>query len=132
MATQAQNELYPLASNDREAIPLEVIRPEALLRVAITDSASNPFTIPATWELCAITASKDCVIRFGTAATYPVPEETELTNALFCPAGVTLTSLVIPGNCWLVPAKAAETGYCFLQKITRWAGIGQAPNLTRR
>lgn len=133
MATSpVQKQLYPLTTGDGVPIPLEIIRAEALLRVAIGANAHEEFTIPTDWETISIWADKDCVVHKGNTATYPVPVESVMYDALFVEAGTTTSVYLEAGVYRVVPLRAAESGILMLNKFTRWAGLAQKVQVVRR
>ena len=119
-------ELYPFATQDGKAVPLEIIQPTAMVMLDITTSYST-LALPDSLNLAAIFASCDCVIDLTGAAT-TLTSGTLYNSMLFVPA-----STVVMAKLETVTAKiraVSDSGVIFIQGVERWAALNLARQFT--
>ena len=129
--TAIEKELYPLSAEDSTAIPLEVIRPLALIKGSVTASGNTSITIPVGWKIATFYASVGCFVEFN-AATLPTPPVigTPYPDVLFLPAGIMLTSTVLEGAARIVSADGFM-GYIIAQQIQKWTAKALARQVSK-
>lgn len=132
MATAASQELYPLSTNDAKSIPLDIIRPKSLMHILVAEEAETAVVIPADFDTVVMYATVDMVLDFDDLATYPLGSST-LASAVFLPAQTMMTvSCPSTGDARLIPVRAAESGFCIIQSVQKWAGLGLQRQLANR
>jgi hypothetical protein len=87
MASTAEKERYPLATQEGNSIPLEVAEAIAYTSIAFTGAATSPLTFPSNSEIVALLCDKPCIVSFGSI----VPT---LVGSVF-----NLNLAMIPANC---------------------------------
>lgn len=121
MATSSSKQLYPLSTEDNKAIPLDIIRPLAVIKKA-TGSALVDITIPADWSIASFYSAAGCFVQFGGATLVsPLIEGTPYADTLFVPPGCIVTSTVTPGVAKVL--SMAGTSSVIIQQVQKWAGI---------
>jgi len=129
MATSSANQLYPFSTEDNKAIPLDIIRPLAILRVAVVVATLKDITIPADWAVASFYCPSGCIIQF-VDATLPavLVDNTLYNNCLFIPPNCVVTATVLPGA-----TKVLGLGGSFLiiQQVQKWAGLALQRQLSK-
>lgn len=125
----ALKDLYPFATQDGQAIPLDIINPAGLVFQDFILGASTEFTIPAGYEVGTFFATKDCIVSFG-ADLVSFDANTMHTNTLLLPAGVVVTAAFIAGPAYV--RGIAEVGTVYMQLIEKWAGLGLPQQFVRK
>lgn len=134
--------LYPFATNDGKAIPLDVIRPYGVVRKSFTnDTATTALDIPATIQVIAMLSNKDCLVQFATssAAATAFSDGVLKVDAVFIPADI-LTVLVPPVDKRSYSIIGAFTpidgddleGQLVIQMLQKWAGLSALAQIPRR
>lgn len=128
MATTAQRQLYPFATEDGKDIPLEVIRPLGAFFVNVPAGGSS-FILPEKYEIVSAYSSEHALWSF--LGNDPVAG-TDNNEALFIPAQQTITAAIpISAAGKIVPLEGLPC-LVVIQAIQRWAGIGMQRQLVRR
>ena len=108
---------YPFATQDGKAIPLDILRPSGLYRLA----TGSLITLPEGSEVAAIHAiGGSALLGFGGSIPPELVLETYYPQALFVPAEGTVI-VRVPDLVVSVSASAATTVY--VQLIAKWAGL---------
>lgn len=130
MAT-AQDQLYPMSTEDGEAIPLDIIRPLDVQAVAFAAEAHTAITFTAGQKYCSVCATVDCVVDLTDSQTYPFVSS---TSGFVVSAGAVYTIQLpeAPATARIIPLNAAEAGSFRVTGIQKWAGIGLARQLQQR
>lgn len=123
MATTLPKGIYPIATQDSQSIPMDVIEPIALIvSVAAEDEAE--ITIPAGYRVATISVDKETFIRFGQAIG-SVVDGVINADLLYIPEGSTIT-VAIPINetdCY-VKAASTNVGKVYIQLVQQWSSLG--------
>lgn len=124
MATNPiDKELYSFSTEDGKAIPLDIIRPLAIMLQAVNAGSQTSITIPVTWKVASFYSSVGCFIEFASALMpWPILANTEYTDVLFVPPNIIVTATVIPGVAIISPA-SGSAGSIIIQQIQKWAGL---------
>jgi len=131
MATSAELQLYPLSTEDAQSIPLDIVRPKGLLYIPVAHSSSVAIDIPDEYDLVSIFATTALIIDFASAITHPVAGGS-IASGIIVPEGVILTmKLPAVGNARIVTL-SAKSGWCTIQNIQKWAGLGLRRQLGSR
>ena len=60
---------YPLATADGQAIPLDVVRPNSSVQIAlVTGAGSAALSLPTSTEVMVVYTDNDCLIQFAASA----------------------------------------------------------------
>lgn len=119
--TLKQSQLYPLSTENSDAIPLDVIRPTGIIRLALS-APTTDLVIPEEVKIAAFYSKLGCFIHFGLLMPNPPISNTYYPDALFIPPGVIITSVIPSVNAKVVPLSA--DGELIIQGIYKWAGVG--------
>ena len=121
----APTDLYPLTTQDGQAIPNDVIKPLALVSFAILEGASNNITIPADYTLVWVYATKACLLKIG-ASDLPAPlvAGTSYANTTLIPAESPMVMMVAAGAAD-VQGVGPSDGVLYMMSIVQWAGLHQ-------
>lgn len=123
--SQAEQELYPLASQEGRAIPFEVAEPVALAVIPFTDTATAPLSFPTGSEIVVILSSEPCIIAFG--KTVPtITNDTFHTDCAMIPADA-LVYLKIPADkeSISVVRDGSTNGTAKIQVYRTWRALKQ-------
>lgn len=124
----APKDLYPFATQDGKAIPLDIIRADGLIFIDYT-LAGELLTIPAGKEVGTVYASTDAILTFGANTAVPAAN-VPMPASLFIPAKTILTVALLPGSAYV---KAMSTnGKLVVQLIEKWAGLGLTTQFARK
>jgi hypothetical protein len=114
------NTLYPFATQDGKAIPLDIIKSSGLMLRTFGVSAAS-FTIPAGVAVAALIASNPCVLRFGTTLPDNLVEDELYSDTILIPKDMVVTASVVPGTAYV--KGLTSTGKLYLQFFEKWAGL---------
>jgi hypothetical protein len=131
MATSPINkQLYPFSTEDSKAIPLDIIRPIAVIKVAFGVTTTS-VTIPVGWQLASFYSPVGCFIQFA-ASSMPASlvSGTSYNDVLFVPPNCVVTSTVLEGVATIVPYNAIA-GTLVIQHIQKWAGLALQGRVSR-
>lgn len=133
------DELYPLSTENGQAIPLDVVRPTRLWFTRLTPNAVTYLdlyvALQDTTELLSLYSNVDVMLGLDISLTYPVGLLSDIAGALFLPANTVYTVAANSiGSMSIVPLEAAipTSSYLSVQLVTRWAGIALPRQLTLR
>ena len=132
MATSpVSKQLYPFATEDSKVIPLDVIRPLALVKKSFPAVGTSALTIPADWKIATFFSAAGCIIQFAAVALpNPPVDNTSYVDALLIPPGCVVTSTVLPGNATVIPLTSLA-GYVIAQHIQKWSGLALARQVSK-
>lgn len=121
---------YPLSTPDGVAIPLEVIKAHSLVKKSfLSASATAALTVPADVELMMVSATRDCIIRFGAAASVPA-DGVALADAVYVYADMVV--FVAPHLSTFTIIGAAADGSAVIQYLQKWAGLALSTQYSKR
>ncbi|MGE4259156.1 MAG: hypothetical protein AB7F19_07430 [Candidatus Babeliales bacterium] len=136
MATSAQEQLYPSATEDAKSIPMEIMKPTGFYLVSAAEGAQTAFAIPTAFEVCSIYSTEDAFMAFDSEPgelSFPVPDGI-YPNILFLPARTMMTvqlpTVLRTGT--IIPVFADLPIKVFVQSIQKWAGLGLRRQLASR
>jgi hypothetical protein len=121
----AAENLYPFSTARGDAIPLEIVKPKALISYAFTENVAQSIIIPADFTTCWIYATATCILRFN-AIVLPdgLVNATEYSDALIIPPETPINVFVTPGDAQLLGL--TEAGTVYINYVTQWAALNQA------
>lgn len=132
MATSSpiDKQLYPFSTEDSKAIPLDIIRPLAVLKKNFT-AVITPLVIPAGWKVASFFSSTGCFLEVeATSLAAPLVDGTIYSNTLFIPPNCVVTATIVEG-----PARIASydgaAGFLIIQHIQKWAGLALQGRVSR-
>lgn len=118
-------DLYPFATADGKAIPLDIIRPSALLR----KETAGLITVPAQYKVAIFySIGGDSTVVGGTAAV-PIVNDTILEDVLYIPAGGLVIASLPSSSLYMQPGAGA---ILVVQFIEKWAGLAVTPQTGRK
>jgi len=123
--------LYPFSTQDGKVIPLDIIRPSALVKLSPTASIAGPLAIDISYSIGVFMSDVDCLVRFGSTISLPLGAGTIYTNVLLVPAN-TLTVSVIPASPLYYATAGEVAGTLWIQLIAKWAGLGLEKQFVRK
>ena len=121
MTISTPQEVYPFASQDGMAIPLDIIKPSCLVIKSFSPSSSS-FTIPENYKVCTLIASTACLLRFGEDFPTPLVDATLYENTLLVPQDTVVTASLLPETIY-VRSLGEDIGTLYIQLIEKWAGL---------
>ena len=132
MLTEQERQVYPLATEDKQAIPLEVIRPSGVMFVQVASSGVTDITIPAGWELAYIHSTASVYLEVG-AVTLPAEpvSGTVYANAVFIPGNALVSVALESGVARFIPGDDGISAKVRISCIQKWANIGLRRQLNR-
>jgi hypothetical protein len=118
-----RDQLYPFSTEDNKSIPLDIIRPLGLAKLALTSATLGTLVIPASWKLASFYCPVGCYVQF-LDETLPATlvDGAEYTNTLFVPPSCIVTSTVLAGNAKVLSLGTGNS-YLVVQNIQKWAGL---------
>lgn len=119
-------QVYPLATQDSQAIPMDVAKGISAFLVVITSAVHHEFTIPADYFICSIVATQDCALRIGAALPSALVVETAYSNTMFLQAEVIYDVILTPGTASVV-GLSTSNGYLRISALQQWGAL-QQPN----
>jgi hypothetical protein len=130
MATKAERQVYPMATDSGQAIPIDIIWPTYAAVSLLAASIPSPIVIAAGTRTAVFYSTVPVIIDFAGEALFPVAAVLE---GLFVPAFTLITSAVPEAaSAVAVPLESGQAGYLVVQGIEQWAAIGQVRSLSRR
>jgi hypothetical protein len=135
MATTSgiKEQLYPFATEDSKAIPLDVIRPLSLIiKSFLGTGVAAALIIPLNWKLATFFSPVGCLIEFAAETlTNPVTDGIEYANTLFVPPNCIVTSTVLVGVARVISIDNDTAGFVVAQQIQKWAGLALARQVSK-
>lgn len=122
MATGIPKEVYPLSTQDGDAIPLDVIRPLGVLVQAFVAGTGETIALPTGYPVVVIHADKACFIGFD-ADPADLVDGAFLADILYIPEASTITVSVPEGTTNISIMGQAEAGVAVIQMVQQWASI---------
>lgn len=113
--------IYPFATQDGKAIPLDIIKPEGILLQTFGVGSSSSFTLPEGSLVGTFTATSACLVRFGTDLPGSLAADTLYAETLLIPAETTVTCALTAGLVYVIGL--VEEGTIYVQLIKKWAGL---------
>lgn len=127
--TQAEEQVYPLATPEGKDIPFDVGDPIGLFITAFTTGASAEKTLPTGFQIGVLYSTADMVIAFGTGVTLNLTPDVEKVDHQFVPAG-TPVSIHFPASAFKTIG-VATSGTLYIQGYRRWKALSQEVQQTR-
>jgi hypothetical protein len=122
--------VYPFATQDGQAIPLDIIAPRSLMyQNFVSTGNGTAIVIPTASEVGTVFSTKDAILRFTDDLSI-LAADAEIPNALFIPANTIVTVALTPGTAYVLGI--AEAGRLYLQVIDKWAGLGLPTQYVRK
>lgn len=120
MSANTPSELYPFATQDGKAIPLDILKPQGLLILPFTTDAVASISLPAGSTVAMLIASEACLVSFDhSLATVPTNEF--LSEVLLVPYN-NVVSCSIPSLDIKIRG-VDNPGTLYVQLIEKWAGL---------
>ena len=122
-------DLYPLATSDGVAIPLEVVSPTGYMFLHFSETPTSAIQLPATSDLLILNCDEDCILRFSNnLATIPT-EATVIADTLFLRKNMQM--VVYPQQKFLSVKRLVLDGTLHIQFIDTWHGLALASQYER-
>lgn len=112
-------ELYPFATQEGKAVPLEIIKPIAALKFSFTTTIAS-LVLPVSLNLSAIFSTEDCFIDLANVIT-AITSGVTYDNLLFIPKE-TVVMVMLPTATVKVKGDTAA-GDLYIQGIQKWASM---------
>lgn len=129
MTIQIPSQVYPFATQDGKAIPLDIIRPAGLIQLAFNNSSVVNFTLTDTYTEGIILATSACIIRQG--STIPsIVDGTFYQDMFLVYTDTLITVSLLPGIIYVKGLTGSGTLY--LQLIEKWAGLALPKQFIRK
>lgn len=126
---------YPLATADGQSIPLDVVRPNASVQLALTTiSGSASLSLPTATEVMVVYSTRDCLIQFAenaAVATAYTPG-TIKADSFFIPASTLLVLSPIPEKTSFSLIALTEAGIAYINFLEKWSGMALQSQFNRR
>lgn len=126
MPDSTAQQLYPFTSQDKQAIPLEVVRPVAMRRINLTELIVKSITLESQFVVGWVWASVDSYIKFGAPDLPSGNVEDIILRAMFIPSH-TIVSLVFEAGPISIMGQA--DGFIMFNAIEQWASLLQSQQL---
>jgi hypothetical protein len=127
--TAVSDSVYPLSTPEGQSIPMDVMEPLSLAYFTFVAATSKNITIPASYSLVTLYATKDCVLRFGAT---PIPnvlvDGAEYTNAMYIPAQTLITAKIPSGAASVV---STSSGLLAITSLENWKMLRQSYQLNQ-
>ena len=121
----AAENLYPFSTARGDAIPLEIVKPKALVSYVFVENVAQAIVIPVGFTTCWIYSTAACILRFNNnALPNGLANATEYSDALIIPPETPINVLVTPGAAQLLGL--TEAGTVYINYVTQWAALNQA------
>ena len=116
----AISEIYPYATQDGKAIPLDILKPSYLLALPFTADASASIALPAGAQVGMLISDVAAVVSFHAALTSLSGSYT-LEKALIIPEKAIVSTVLLASPLYV--RGVAESGTLYIQIIEKWAGL---------
>lgn len=113
--------VYPFATQDGKAIPLDIIKAKSVIMQSFIAGAGTAITIPATATVGVLISDKACLLRFGTTLPASLIANTEYADTVLVPSGSIVVVAMTPGTAYV--RGLSEAGTIYIQLIEKWAGL---------
>lgn len=123
------SEIYPFATQDGKAIPLDILKPAALSFFDFTSAAKADITISQESSVVMLLATEVCILSFNSALT-ALTAGAEYLNAVLVPKNI-IVSCLLPGYSAQVRGVTAS-GVLYIQSIEKWSGLALDKQFQRK
>lgn len=113
-------ELYPLSTQDAQSIPLDIVRPLAMIYVALT-TTFTAHVLSSKFNLCAIYSSVEAYIDLTNTASGNPTSGTEYNGWMYIPAETVVIAEMPTAT---VKIRGRVLGDMHITAIQRWAALG--------
>lgn len=124
MATPSKHR-YPLSTVSGQHIPLDILRPSAIIKKDfLSSSASSATALPIDTEVIMLRATQDCFIKFhNSSATKPISgnPSTPVVDTLYLQRGE--VQAVAPLYPYYSVIGDTVDGILYIQVLETWAGL---------
>ncbi len=122
--------VYPFATPDGQAIPLDIIKGTAAIVLPFTRGVISTCTLPEYAVVGVLLSKKACLIQFGGGPLTTLPGDGDVvTNGVIVPDNGILTVALEPGQLHVMGLE--NTGVLYIQLIEQWAAIGLRTQFAR-
>lgn len=121
--------IYPFSTQDGKAIPLDIIKPRAVIVQPYLVSAGATFQMPSYAVVGVLMSDTGCLVRFGEEGIVATPGM-PITDCIIVPAGGIITTVLTPGDVHVLGL--AKGGTLYIQLIEQWAAMGLATQYGRK
>lgn len=121
--------IYPFATQDGQAIPLDIISPAGLIRKSFISAASSVVVLPEGYSVGVFYSSTDVLVSFG-ADHVTLADGAVSTDTMLVPAGTLVTAAFNSGNAYV--KGLASSGDLYIQLIEKWAGLALNTQYVRK
>ena len=123
-------DLYPLSTKEGNAVPLDVIRPNGVIRKSFTSTGTSPIALPNDTDIYSLFATENCYVLFADATiTLPADGSFE-DDILYVPVN-TQIMIRLPDVHFSVISASSRSGELVLQSCITWHGIALASQFVR-
>ena len=120
----AASQIYPLATQDGKAVPLDVAEPIALIYYPLVANTKKDITIPGGWTFMYVFSTCNCVLSTNdTDLPNTLVDGTTYNDAIFIPANTPVIITTVAGAGSISPL---ANGNIYLNKIEKWAALVQS------
>jgi len=122
---------YPLSTPNGQAIPLDIIKPIALMKITFnfaTYVAATDLAASYSGKVFVATTDQDCYISFANSPTVPV-SGTVIEDVIYIPAGATVA--FVTDSLKLAAIGLSAAGHVEIQICETWAGLAIAAQINR-
>lgn len=114
---------YPLATQDGQAVPLEIVKAASFLFAVLVNGVNKQLTIPAGIVTAYVMSTVNCVLKNASAPFTALAADTVYADSMFIPADHLTTIQLTPGTINIWPLGA---GTIYITGIEQWAALSQA------
>lgn len=122
-ANPAEAGLYPFATRDAEAIPLDVIDPLGMRYYDLAATGYQSGTLPAVFELGYVWAEFGAIMELASTISGPPTSGTYYPLTIFIPPGVLLTVKFNSNLGFYRIASIGKAGKFCMQAIRKWNAL---------
>ena len=115
------SDIYPFATQDGKAIPLDILKPSGLILHAYTEGSASTLIIPEQYQVGMFLATTSCLVCFGEELVKPFVDSIIYENTLLVPSGNVVSSAIRHPSLSIIGLN--EGGQLYIQLIDRWAGL---------
>lgn len=113
-------QVYPFATQDGKAIPLDIIKSAGLIVKSFSLTAEL-LIFPEDKPVGMLIASKACVLRMGQTLPDTLSDAVEYSDTILLPTNMAVICALTAGA-WYVKG-LTETGTLYVQFIEKWVGL---------
>ena len=126
---------YPLATADGQAIPLDVVRPNSSVQIALVIGAgSAALSLPTSTEVMVVYTDNDCLIQFAASAAVATAyvAGTIKADSFFIPASTLVVLSPIPEKPSFSLIGITAAGIAYINFLEKWSGMALQSQFNRR